>query len=163
VDPAWRSSRTFYRSRFANGFAWLICAWACAVLLELATEAPSTGLAAFDYVLAAIFLVPALREPLNGVVTTADKVLVRNVLRTRVLSWHEIEKFELARYDPWPKIGVAVLTSGARVGMVGVQWAPLSRYAEETVTALNSELVARQLTDEGPSADSGLQAVAPRG
>jgi hypothetical protein len=39
---------------------------------------------------------------------------IRNIPRTHVSRWDEIERFELARYDPWPRIGAAAKASAAQ-------------------------------------------------
>jgi hypothetical protein len=105
------------------------------------------GLIVFGFILCGLFLVPALREPLHGVVVTRTEVRIRNIMRTHVVSWDEIERFDLAKYDPWPKIGVAILKTGKRLPMVGVQWTPVGRSAENTVAALNEKLAATRAQD----------------
>ncbi len=136
--------RHFVRNRFANGCLFAICAFAAIAFLEIGIEAINGGsgtvLVAFDFVLCTIFSVPAVRSLVYGVVITGTQLKIRNIMRTHVLRWDEVERFELARYDPWPRVGVAVLKSGRRVPMVGVQWAPLSRFAEKTVAGLNERL-----------------------
>jgi hypothetical protein len=151
------ATRVFYRNRFSNGGLWLLCTWTAIVFLQMAVEnietdkqtrvTGTTGhilAIGLSFALMIAFLIPALRFPLHGVVVMPTKIIVRNIMRTHVLSWSEVERFELAKYDPWPRIGVAVLKSSRRVPMVGVQWAPLSRFAEKTVSALNEQLAAAQ-------------------
>jgi hypothetical protein len=141
------ADRRFYRNRVSNGAVCVLCAFFVVVFLVLALEAieksDGAALVIIGFILCGVFLVPALREPFHGVVATSTEVKIRNILRTHMLSWNEIERFELARYDPWPRIGVAVLKAGRRVPMVGIQAARRSRLAEETISALNQELIAR--------------------
>jgi hypothetical protein len=138
------TGRQVYRNRLSNWSVCLICGFATIAFYQIAVEAirKNNGavLVAFGFIMCAIFLIPTLREPFHGVVVTPTQVRVRNIMRTHVLSWDQIERFELAKYDPWPKIGVVVLRGGRRVPMVGVQRAPLGRFAENTVAALNERL-----------------------
>jgi hypothetical protein len=134
----------------------LISGFATIAFYQMAIEAihkdVGTGFVIFGFIWCAIFLVPTLREPFHGVVVTSTQVRVRNIMRTHVLDWDQIERFELAKYNPWPRIGVVALKGGRRVPMVGVQWAPLGSFAENTVAALNERLATMHgdVVDEGP-------------
>lgn len=150
------SQRVFYRNRLSNFLVWLLATFGTLYFLVETVEAieekeASVVLIGFSALLMVAFLAPALREPFHGVIITPTQVRIRNIMRTHVLSWDEIERFELAKYDPWPKIGVAVLKTGRRVPMVGVQWAPVSRFAESTVVALNERLSALRGSQERQS------------
>lgn len=153
------TGRQFYRNRLANSGVFIICVFATISFFSLAFEAVHTNeqaaLVGMLFVFAIIALVPTLREPFHGVVVTSTQVRVRNIMRTHVLSWDEIERFELAKYDPWPKIGVVILKSGRRVPMVGVQWAVLSKFAENTVVALNERLATMRDGQEPKSGPAG--------
>jgi hypothetical protein len=144
-------TRTFYRNRLGNGGVCLLCTGAVIIFLGYMVEdieKHQTFLACYAFVMMMLFLVPALRFPFNGVVVTPTNIVVRNIMRTHALSWSDVERFELAKYDPWPRIGVAVLKSGRRVPMTGVPWAPLSHFAEKTVAALNERLASIQSGSE---------------
>lgn len=141
------STRRIYRRWFANVTLFILCSFATLIFLVLSLESIEKDngavLITFGFVLFAIFLVPAARCIFYGVVVTESEVRVRNILRTHVLAWDEIDRFELTKYDPWPLIGVAVLKTGRRIPMAGIQWALLSHFAKDTVSALNDQLTAR--------------------
>jgi hypothetical protein len=141
-----RDRRVFYRNRINNFLVWVITMFgALYFLVELIHSINETEysfiLIGLTGILMIAFLIPALRCPRSGVVVTSGSVMVRNILKTHVLRWDEVERFELTRYDPWPKVGVAILKSGRRIPMTGVQFALATRFAQNTVAALNAQLV----------------------
>lgn len=142
-----RDPRVFYRNRTSNFLVWVITTFGALYflveLIHLINEAViSPILIGLTGVLMIAFLVPALRCPRSGVVSTSSNLIVRNILKTHIFRWDEVERFELTRYDPWPKVGVAVLKSGRRVPMTGVQFALATRFAQNTVASLNETLAA---------------------
>lgn len=85
-----------------------------------------------------------LRVPVWGIVTTERFLKIRNILRTYVVRWDDVEQFELGRHDPWPCVGIAVLKDGRRVPITAIQpaypWSPANKFARRTIPALNKEL-----------------------
>jgi hypothetical protein len=108
------------------------------------------------------FLIPAVRLPRHGVVTTSTELTIRNILRTYVVRWEDVERFELAPYDRLAgvKAGTVVLKDGRRITMTGVQtvafeWAYATKFAKKTIAGLNAQLAVMQGQDaQGRSADS---------
>lgn len=151
--------RRFYRRRVLNGTLFILCGWATIVFWGLGEEAISKddgpAVITLCFILFAICLVPTIRCPFYGVVITDTKVRVRNILRTHVLRWDEIDRFEYEKYDPWPLIGVVWLKNGRRVPMGGIQWALLSKFAENTVAALNERLATMRDGQEPKSGPAG--------
>jgi Bacterial PH domain len=146
------SQRVFYRNKVSNFLVWMLTTLGALYFLAETVEAVeesegSVVLIGFSALLMMSFLIPALRESFHGVVVTGSQVRIRNIMRSHVLGWDEIERFELARYNPWPKVGVAVLESGRRVPMTGVQFALATRFAQDTVVALNTRLAAMRGRD----------------
>jgi hypothetical protein len=146
------SQRIFFCNRVSNLLVCALTGFGALYFLVETVEAveetdASVVLVGFSALLMVAFLLVALREPFHGVVVTNSQVRIRNIMRTHVLGWDQIERFELAKYDPWPKIGVAILKTGRRVPMVGVQWAPLGQFAENTVMTLNRKLAATRALD----------------
>jgi hypothetical protein len=141
-----RSERpTIYHNRLVNWMTWTIVALTALILLSnlvkvLERPHPSAAVAALEALVLAAFLIPALRYPRNGVVASSEQLVIRNIYRTHVLGWHEIDHFEMASYGAWPRIGVAVLKDGRRVPMTGIQSGLASRFATRTVAALNTRL-----------------------
>jgi hypothetical protein len=145
------ATRHFYRNRFSNLVVWLIAVFAVDLLLvQGAREVRDGGpvlLVCLDFVLAAAFLVAVLRVPFHGVVATAQGVRIRNVWRTHVLRWDEVERFESGVYAPWPWAGIAVLRNGHRIPIVGIQRGAIGRSTEKAVAALNERLAAARAAD----------------
>ena len=139
--------RTFYRDDLSN---LLVCAMMSFTALYFLTRAIRDGSAlpiGLDVLAMFAFAFPAFRYPRHGVITTSAGVVVRNIFKTHVLAWSDIERFELARHKPWPMVGVAVLTDGRRIPMTGIQNAPASRFARRTIEALNDELRSERTGD----------------
>jgi hypothetical protein len=141
---------TFYRGRLANLVTWLIVAGTTLYLLtslarNIKEPEPSDFLIAFDAIAFIGFLVPTLRVPRNGVLTTSRAVTIRNILKTHVLQWEQIERFELPRQDPRKRVAVAALKDGASVAMSGIRYSGLeSRSAQKIVEELNTQLAERR-------------------
>lgn len=159
MDERHSDSGTFYRSRLTNGLVFLITGFAALeFLLKLVRQAekpePAGVLLVMSAILFVAFLVPTLRYPRHGVVATRDKLVIRNILKTHVVDWDDVDRFELGRYDPWPKVGIAVLRGGKRIPMTGVQWRPATPYAERTIAALNQELA--DLRGTGTAVAAGI-------
>jgi hypothetical protein len=143
---------TFYRNRLSNFIVWVIFAWGVLYLLihlihDVKETEPSSFLIVLDAILMIGFLIPAVRIPRHGVVTTSTKVIIRNIVRTYVVHWEDVERFELAPYDRLAGVraGTAVLKDGRRIRMTGVQtvafeWAYATKFAKKTVAALNEQL-----------------------
>ena len=93
-------NRAFYRNRLSNFLVSATMAFAARVLTQLvrAIEQPdeSPVLIGLLAVLLVAFLIPLVRFPRNGVVTTSAEVTIRNILRTHVLQWGDLEHFEVA-------------------------------------------------------------------
>lgn len=148
--------RMFYRNQVSNSAVWMLTTFGALYFLtrvikaleERETSAVLIGLAILFMV---VFLVPALRVPFHGVVVTDTYVRVRNITRTFALGWNEIERFELSRYASWPMIGVVILKNGDRIPMTGVQFALATRFAQNTVAALNERLATVRARDETQS------------
>lgn len=144
------NKRMVYHSRLANYLAFGIFGFGALAFLvkfikALDANPSKAALVVFAAVLMVAFLVPTLRFPFNGVVATDGELRVRNILKTHVLRWDQVERFELTRCDPWPRVGVVVLTNGRRIAMSGVQavpyeWSPATKFAKRTVAALNQQL-----------------------
>jgi hypothetical protein len=145
---------SFYRNRLSNFIVWIIVVWTALYLLihlihNLEGAEPSLFLIVLEIILMLGFLVPAVRLPRHGVVTTSAELTIHNILRTYVIRWEDVERFELAPYDRLAgvKAGTAVLKDGRRITMTGVQtvafeWAYATKFAENTVSALNAQLAA---------------------
>jgi hypothetical protein len=151
VNERHSDTGTFYRSRLTNSLVFLITGFAALeFLVNLVRQAekpePSGVLLVMSTILFVAFLVPTLRYPRHGVVATRDQLVIRNILKTHIVDWDDVDRFELGRYDPWPKVGIAVLRNGKRIPMTGVQWRPATPYAERAVAALNQERGSRRHT-----------------
>jgi Bacterial PH domain len=88
---------------------------------------------------------------------TSRGVTIRNILKTHVLQWEQIERFELPRQDPRKRVAVAVLKDGASVAMSGIRYSGLeSRSAQRIVDELNAQLTERGVAMQvnGPSANT---------
>jgi Bacterial PH domain len=81
----------------------------------------------------------AVRFAVQGVLVDEVGVLIRNGLRSHRLRWEDIDHFEYARCDPWPRVGVAVLRTGRRIAMVSLQRGYVGHFPEQAVEALNRE------------------------
>lgn len=142
-----QNAKVFYRFRLANA---VVCAMMAFTALYFLVEANKTlGRGNSAGIVNVVFMVPfllaALRFPLNGIVVTPNEVKIRNITKTHVVRWGEIDRFELGRYKLWPQIGVAVLRDGRRIPMTGVQavrydWSPATRHAKRTIVALTRRL-----------------------
>ncbi len=133
----------FYRDRLPNFF---VCAvtglgalYSLFELLRALGDSASPAVIAIDAGLMVGFLVPAVRFPRNGVVTSPSGIVIRNILRTHVLRWDEVERFEIAN-DFVPNGGVAVLNDGTRIPMTGINQGLVGHFVAVTVAALNEEL-----------------------
>ncbi len=137
-------SRRFYRNRISNLLVWLIVAFCADVFLVGLAGDLRSGRAGviLDLVALAPCLFLLVRIPRHGVMADEHGVTVRNVWRTHVLAWSEIERFEAGSYPPWPRAGIAVLRDGTRVPIVGIQRGILGKLTENTVAALNQRLAA---------------------
>jgi hypothetical protein len=103
---------------------------------------------------ALIFVIPAVRYPGHGVAVTPTDFVIRNIFRTHTVPRSEVERFELTRYWRfWTLIGVAVLKDGRRIPMTGVQFALAIKFAQNTVAALNANLVAEGRVDTADPPD----------
>jgi PH (Pleckstrin Homology) domain-containing protein len=135
--------RHFYRNRVSNLLVWLIAAFCVdyfSVQGAAALSDGSTALAVGALALMALWLVPLARVPFHGVVASAEGVRIRNVWGSHSVGWSEIERFETGSYGPWPWTGIAVLKSGRRIPIVGIQRGAIGRSTERTVAALNERL-----------------------
>lgn len=137
----------FYRFRLANFVVWFIMAFTALYFLVEANKTLGRGDSAgiVNVIFMVPFLLAALRFPLNGVVVTPNEVRIRNITRTHVVRWGEVDRFELGRYKLWPQIGVVVLKDGRRIPMTGVQavrygWSPATKHARKTIAALSRRL-----------------------
>jgi Bacterial PH domain len=134
---------TFYRNRVANFLVWAMTAFAALYFLTEMVSALGDALnpaaVGIDASLMIVFLVPAVRFPRHGVVTSPSGIVVRNILRTHVLHWDEVERFEIAS-DFVTNGGVAVLFDGRRIPMTGINQGFVGHCVAETVAALNEEL-----------------------
>ncbi len=134
-----------YRSTVANFVVWLVfAAVAFYFLTELGGALERRGSSPVAAALTAIcsigFLIPAIRYPVSGVWTNSRRVVVRNIFKTYVLRWEEVQRFELTRSDTWPK-AIVRLKTGTRIPLTGVQYGLAAHSAEEVVGALNRQLV----------------------
>lgn len=147
-------SRTYYRFRF-NAIG--LCLFASFAALYFLTEIikavnanePSAVVIVLLCVLTILFLIPAIRFPFNGAVATPSALTIRNIVRTHVVKWEEIERFELTRHDPWPRVAVVVLKTGKHIPMTGVQAvpyerSPVTKFAKNTVASLNERLIVQR-------------------
>jgi hypothetical protein len=91
------------------------------------------GTAAFGWYL-------AFRTAIQGVLVDGSGVLIRNALRSHRIEWQEVDHFEYGRCDPWPRIGVTVLRSGRRIGMVSLQRGYVGHWPARAVAELNHRL-----------------------
>ena len=148
------NGRTFYRFRFNTIGLCLFASFTTVYFLTeiikaLNTNEPSTAVVVLYSALMTVFLIPAIRFPFNGVVATSSMLKIRNIARTHVVSWEEVERFELARHDPWPRVAIVVLKTGKRIPMTGVQAvpyerSPVTRFAKKTIASLNEQLTAQR-------------------
>jgi hypothetical protein len=141
--------RVFYRNRLSNLLVWAVVTFGALYFLvkligTIKESHPSPILIGFTGLLMIAFLIPALRYPRHGVVSTDSKIIIRNIFKTHTLRWDDVERFELTRYDPWPKVGVVILQDGGRIPMTGVQFALATSFAQNTIDALNTSLAARR-------------------
>ena len=144
-------TRTIYRRRFNN--AWCsLCALAVAIAFTIGVIdwSPSgkgvlgtLGVVLIAGVPAVLGWYLAVRYVMHGVVADESGILIRNGLRSHRLAWAEMDHFEYARCDPWPRIGVAVLRSGRRIAMTGLQRGYVGDFPERAVDALNGQLAQR--------------------
>lgn len=142
----------FYRNRLSNFIVWMIVAWAFLYFLiqlvhDAKAESPSVFLICLDAALTAGFAVPVVRLPRHGVWVTSNKLTIYNILKTHVIYWDDVERFELISSDRLAgvKVGTAVLKDGAHIAMTGVRTiaferAYATRFAKKTITALNAQL-----------------------
>ncbi len=141
------TERTVYRNLLANTLVWIMMTFGTLVfLVDLVEDAELNKPAAImviDAVCMVAFLVPAVRFPYNGVIALPTEVVVRNIMKTHRIAWSEIERFEMAKYDPWPQVGVVVLRSGRRIPMTALQFALATTVAQRAVADLNRQLSAR--------------------
>jgi membrane protein YdbS with pleckstrin-like domain len=146
------ANRVFYRFKLTNFSVWLITAFAALYFLtelvkELGEKEAQPATIILTALLMVAFLVPAVRYPWHGVVATTKEIKVRNILKTHVVRWSEIDRFELTRHNPWPRVGVVALKSGKNIPMTGIQAvpyerSPITKFAMKTVAALNEQLTA---------------------
>ncbi len=135
---------TYYRGRLANTIVAVIAGLtALHFLVELIHQLGSSGASSFDKAYDAIFviafLIPALRFPRNGVQVSDAKIVIRNILRTHVLQWETVERFEVSGAS-FTRTGVAVLKDGSRIRMTGIRSGLVDHFAQNTVAALNARL-----------------------
>lgn len=134
-----------YRSTVANLIVWLVLAAIALYFLTklggaLERDESSPLAAALTAICSIGFLIPAIRYPLSGVWTNSRRVVVRNIFKTYVLRWDEVQRFELTRSETWPK-AIVRLKTGVRIPLTGVQYGLAAQAAEEVVAALNRQLV----------------------
>lgn len=131
---------TFYRNRLSNFLVSAMTGLTALYFLSSALGGSGKPVAiGADAVLMVAFIVPAARFPRHGVVTSPTGIVVRNILRTYVLRWDEVERFELAS-DRFPSGGVAVVNDGRRIPMTGINQGLVGHFVTETVAALNEQL-----------------------
>lgn len=136
-----------FRNRLSDAVVWVLMAFATLYFLTSIVEDAERGkpvvLLALDALLLLGFLIPAIRYPLHGVIVSPTEVVVRNIMKTHKIAWNNIERFEIARHDPWPQVGVAVLRNGRRIPMTALQVALATKVAQRAVTDLNQQLSER--------------------
>jgi hypothetical protein len=140
-------TRRIYRRRALNACGMVCMLGVGIAFTTLLTDAAPSGKGVLGtVVVAALFggtaacgWYLAVRFAIQGVLTDEAGVLIRNGLRSHRLTWEEIDHFEYARCDPWPRVGVAVLRSGRRIAMVSLQRGYVGHFPEESVEALNRE------------------------
>lgn len=140
-----------FRNRFGDALVWCMVTFGALyfliALINNAQEGKQTVLLVIDALLMLGFLAPALRCPWHGVIVSPKQVVVRNIMRTHRVMWGDIERFEIARYDPWPQVGVVVLRNGRRIPMTALQVALATKVAQRSVAELNRQLAAHTAAD----------------
>lgn len=147
-----------FRNRMSDAVVWVFMAFATLYFLTSLVRDAERGkpavLVVLDALLMLAFLIPAIRYPLHGVIVSPTEVVVRNIIKTHKIAWNDIERFEIARHDPWPQVGVAVLRNDRRIPMTGLQVALATKVAQRAVTDLNQQLSERTREGDAPAKPS---------
>ncbi len=138
------SSPVKYRNRPGVILVWFI--WtvgtliALARLIEALERDDQLAIPILWGILLFVFAVPMVRSLRWGVIAGPTDVIVRNILRTHKVQLSEVDRCEIDRLDPWPRVGIVILQSGKRIPMTALQDGLAVHVAQRAVDDLNQRL-----------------------
>ena len=131
----------------------LVTTVAGALFIPLWSGLSAAGIASAVSLAVALLWFFVARVLLSGVHVGPEGVRIVNPLRTRRLTWVEIQGFGFGQLRPFfPRVGWVELAGGSRVMIWAIQGSVLwreNRRSRRLIDALSAELRAR--SDEGPA------------